>query len=191
MDKSDDAGTHGDAPRTLTAALRVAVADARRLEAQHKGGHASIDVMPDSTRWYTPDVDEAGEVQRCEVCLAGALIAQRLTAAEMTSVVTPADWEEPWYDVLLAIDAMRLGKWHSAARHIDRARGEDIGAAQGCRERFRTLMRERVDEHTLDVQGQFRGWKAFSRFLDTMESIVIPSVEASERIAYSGNRSVQ
>ena len=192
---------HGQAPRTLTAALRMAIADARLLEEQHRdatraglwltpadGGERSVQVTPDSTRWYTPEVDEYGNVKRCEVCLAGAIMVQRLTAKEMASVVTPSDWEYPWWEVLLAVDAMRTARWHTAAMHMEGVRAGSVDESEERRARFGTLMNARIDEEVQERQGQFRGWPQFGRFLDTMETVVLPTVEASERTAYGEER---
>ena len=92
------------APRTLAAALKVAIADGRTLlDAPHGQYVFKAD------RWHDGSDPEAP----CAICAAGAVMARTLGASP-DEEVAPHRFDGDWGWALCTIDAMRRARWASA-----------------------------------------------------------------------------
>ena len=108
-------------PNTLSALLRLAVADAQAA-AQMPGVKLSM------TTWYERRSDNNGETSECHVCMAGAVVVRTLYQG------TDGDWNTYIGFIrntdtrrgLDAIDDMRTGDFHNAAEVIS----QDVSEGQ-------------------------------------------------------------
>ena len=72
-----------DAPLWLSDALAMAIEDAWAIEAaQHRPEPPRVRTEPNHRAWYEPVVDAQGRVRRCEICLAGAVMARMMSAKD-------------------------------------------------------------------------------------------------------------
>ena len=92
------------APRTLAAALKIAVEDGEALLAASQGEYAF-----DASRWHAGA--KAGKP--CAVGAAGAVMARRLRADPSTEL-DPSNFGRAWGWVLQSIDAMYAANWVDA-----------------------------------------------------------------------------
>ena len=87
-------------PKTLSGLLRVAVEDVQKCESQPDKYQLDMAV------WHIPRCNV------CMVCMAGAVMAQRLGVKDNVTV-TPSELGEAW-EGLLSIDEMRVGEFWDA-----------------------------------------------------------------------------
>ena len=95
-------------PASLPVLLKLAIDDLERIIAA--GDPYTVDVAV----WHHGEAATPYRPARCDVCLAGAVMAMRL-AAPADAVVTPADFCPAWRRALEAIDALRCGEVDIAA----------------------------------------------------------------------------
>ncbi len=141
-------------PDKLSALLRVAVADARKIEATP--GY----VLAMQT-WHEPITADDFEgtddmVGKCAVCMAGAVMAQTFGAAPTDDVV-PGDYAADRFK-LLAIDDMRTGQFGYALRTL----GHESG-------RTPQLINDFVAAH-LDVEHGRAPWAIYEQAADMLEA---------------------
>ncbi|MCY4431132.1 MAG: hypothetical protein OXC11_12175 [Rhodospirillales bacterium] len=156
----------------LSELVKLAVDDARKLDRDA--------YWPDAGRWHEPKPkDRTYNEMVCHVCLGGAVIAGRGLADDYEDV-TPGmvaakgsrgdmARNDSIYNRLVALDSVRQGLYHSAARWMQ----EDTSIALDSR-LDNALNRIREPRH-----AKFRNWDEFGRFLDDLESRVIPALRAA------------
>ncbi len=94
-------------PGTLSELIRLAIADARRLDQKT--------YAPLYRRWHAPA--DAASPGRCNICLAGAVIAGTLGAApdaDVQLLATDEIDDTQWANALIALNYARMGKWKLA-----------------------------------------------------------------------------
>ncbi len=132
-------------PDTLHELLWTAIDDARGLDRRK--------YRPCSDEWHCPDEDG-----RCEICLAGSILAATLDCSPKKNF---APWEFPpeTHNKLEALEAMRTGSWLEAYRLVYQRRPPvEIEARLCC----------------LPAPGwaAFVGWRAFNSHLKSLEAIL-------------------
>lgn len=107
-------------PDTLSGLLRVAVEDAKKIELSDK-------YKLNMNYWHMPADTYEGEKEedrgKCYVCMAGAVMAERLGASPDQEAWPDhiANGDESTHSKLLAIDLMRQGNFDSAAEELELA----------------------------------------------------------------------
>ncbi len=132
-------------PDNMSDLLATAIADARRLDPET--------YHPDSDQWHT-----AVHQWKCEVCLAGSLIAGTLQVSPKHTVF-PGMFSDDTEHKLDALDCTRLGAW-TLAYHKFYGHEPSFSTAEKL-----TLLPQPTDRN-------FTGWAAFRAHLDSMEAIV-------------------
>ena len=185
------------APRTLAAALAIAIDDGRTLVDAAQGRYAF-----DAHRWH-----EAASLDApCTVCAAGAVMAQRL-GARPTDELEACQFRDGWDWVLHSINAMRSAQWEAAFAMMgmrNRA-GPSVRDGPGtgmsnwvgawddtgkpARERFARAVTEAIENAGEDLADAWATAAAFVDageyrwFLDLAADHVLPIVERCEREA--------
>ena len=204
------------APRTLAAALAIAIADGRALLDAPDRHYAF-----DARRWHGQGWQDA----RCVVCAAGAVMAQRL-GAQRTDTLDASDFRDGWDWVLYAINAMRISDWASAMwkmrmRHRTARDGEDAprdarsetsgeaaaGAAMYAQVRhcgphpeelddqFARAVEDAIERAPIGLArawltaSEFRDAGGYRWFLDLAREHILPIVERCERETLAHARS--
>ena len=161
----------------------MAVSDARAIERTQHRLEPAVPTQPNHSRWYEPVLDDNGGVRKCEICFAGAIMVQGMSETAAAASHEPSDFEHPWPDVFMAIEAVRRADWEEAAQCMEGARGDGIGDAKS----FEELMLDQSDAATIFL-SKFVGWEEFTTFLDTMERDVLPAVQRCEGRLYTSWR---
>ena len=136
-------------PNKLSALLRIAVEDAQKCEADPR----YLLRMGD---WHVP----SDSTLRCEVCMAGAVMAQRFGAEPIASFA-PTDYDDATAEAFWAIDAMRRGYFDSAAEEINLRLTEE--------------QQDALDDMSagfgIDVTKGRADWPAYIKAADELEAI--------------------
>lgn len=147
-----------EVPATLSALIRAAIAEARRLD-------PSV-YQPNHEFWHAPCP------AACFVCDAGAVIAGLLIPASddlsPTSTVYPEELPREWHDALLALDFARSGRLHEALASFFQA--HDPGAPFDPAP-FHTVDRTVFRFLGPNVYSDYTNWTAFHAHLDYMEQV--------------------
>ena len=98
-------------PSKMSDLLELAITDARKLDLEK--------YIPASNCFHEPVrmSHEPDSEMKCQVCLAGAVMAGTL-GADVGDELTPRDYEDDTYRKLSALDSIRLGNWDSAGREL-------------------------------------------------------------------------
>ena len=136
-------------PATLSALIRLAVADARALDREK--------YKPISSLWHC----SLGPSEPCAICDAGAVIAGTLG---MTGAVLPSDCGTHWTHALYALDWARRGDIRSALRHHALAKGDHLPSSLTARQAV---------EASIEKSGwlplvTYHGWDDFEEHLEVM-----------------------
>ena len=139
-------------PDTLSALIRVAVDDARRLDRDAYRPHWSA--------WHEPlyDADRPQLIGRCEVCLAGCVIAGTL-GQDLQEEAEPSDFDYETGYKLFALEDVRQGNLESA---LDLMSYQKHVVAEK-RSALASIPRLRDDE--------FDDWHSFDAFLDDLGDV--------------------
>ena len=118
-------------PEKLSALIRLAIDDARRLDRER--------YMPTAATWHDPDgPDDGNDRPTCLVCVAGAVIARTLECPSYAHILVSARpdeagrcttiTDEKWRGALWALDLAREGLWLDAFRslHGDYPNDEEV-----------------------------------------------------------------
>ena len=184
------------APRTLAAALDVAIRDGRALLEGPRERY-----IFDAHSWHDP----TGAGEPCAVCAAGAVMARSLRGRP-TDDLNPGTFGDGWDASLRAIDDMRAARWANAfeamrLRNRETDDGEDIddpGAMDTLAEHWQAVGEEcncvfanavgaALDSEDDDLAGawdeasEFRDADSYRRFLDLAENRILPIVARCER----------
>ena len=177
------------APRTIAQALGIAVADGRALLADtetryhfdaglwHCARHARPERF-DNERWES----RADPRTACAVCAAGAVIARSL-GARAEQDIGPLSVPRTWRNTLYAIDAMRSFRWERAWDVMHGARVSPLydACVQFAQQLDTALCDGGPDRYeALRKAGEFEGDEAFARYLDCVETVLLPAVERCE-----------
>ena len=141
-------------PEKLSDLLELAIADARKLDHDH--------YVPDWSVWHRPRPLD----NKCQICLAGAVIAGTLGCPAGTDIdiftVDETDPEsinvtdERWQKALGALDSAREGHWLTA-----------VEALQGdCHD---TNVIEKLDDLGPAAHSEFGDWCQFNRHLNSLK----------------------
>ena len=155
----------------LSELVKLAVDDARKLDPDA--------YFPNAAKWHEPMGQGEGNGVRCHVCLGGAVIAGRGLADDFEDV-TPGmvaakesrgdmTRNDAIYNRLVALDSVRQGLYHSAARWFQPAPSIALDSRLGD-----ALNRIQPPQHR-----DFRGWDPLGLFLDDLEQRVIPALQAA------------
>jgi hypothetical protein len=97
-------------PNCLSAAVDLAIGDLRKTMA-----------LPDvyaihMGHWHTPPEEKWPNATpaRCNVCFAGAVMAQTLKLPAQDYVSGPSDFDKPWGSIFGALNAVRCGDFVGA-----------------------------------------------------------------------------
>ena len=149
-------------PDTLHGLIRTAIDDARGLNRRK--------YKPRCDEWHCPDEDG-----RCEVCLAGSILAGTLQCSPKKNY---APWEFPdkLQHKLEALEAVRSGSWLEAYRLVHQRRPPiEIEA--------------RLLSLPAPSWAAFDNWRSFNCHLKSLESFLpkLRSIEADDQtIAFEG-----
>ena len=144
----------GQLPNTLSALLRVAIDDANGLNRRK--------YVPEAILWH---VREYGVNPRCQVCLAGAVMAGTLGIDEtqnVNDIYDDTDFSYKYYrNHMSALDELRQGDVACAVQEL-------IGGDYWDYEHLNRRVR----------YSEFEGWREFNAFLREMETLYDDLVEA-------------
>ena len=152
-------------PQDLAALVALAVHDARALPARY--------YQPFSTVWHNPRYKRYAEQDwkpKCQICLAGAVIAITLGWTRDMTWRESKDGETPnrWIDAIEAVDEVRQGHYRLALALIDGDFPDDaVGRALDELER----------EHGRAGIAHFTNWEEFDKLLHHLEQLV-PKLQA-------------
>ena len=132
-------------PKTLNGLLGVAVSDAKSLSREL--------YIPHFAYWHRPHIG-----QRCEVCLAGSLIAGSLECNRNYNVLVHM-LDETLKAKVEALNAMRRGDFTNAYRILYNRRPSP---------RTHT----RLDELPVPAHPEFVGWQQFNAHLRSLDAII-------------------
>jgi hypothetical protein len=144
-------------PNKLSALLRLAVQDAQKCEA-----------MPevytlDMNKWHFPQSGGA-----CQVCMAGAVMAQTL-GAEPGHVMAPYFFGLESIEFQLeAINAMRLGHFEGAMEYLHGSREADAEEQQSALDRAGDLVHEALIG--FGERGTRAPWLVYLEAADILEA---------------------
>ena len=102
----------------LSDILRIAINDMRSLDRDK--------FEPDSAKWCSPEMTDSGELDKCLVCLAGAVIAVGVSngvlggGLPVSEKFLPAHFDLKTQQKLLALDWLRAGLVGDAFRSVKR-----------------------------------------------------------------------
>jgi len=108
-------------PNNISALLRVAIDDLVKTEADPR---YKINMM----EWHSPDTepdDVVNELSLCQVCFAGAVMAQRLDA-DINEYYTPTDFGDDVARKLQTLDHIRTGNLYGAIQRFYPVDGNGI-----------------------------------------------------------------
>ena len=159
------------APDTLAGALAVALADGRARASAARTGDTHYRF--ESEVWHNA-CTEWGEA--CAVCAAGCVIAGTLGRTP-SDTVHPDNFSAPWESALVAIEEVRTERWRSAFRTMH---GERHAGATHFDQAMRADLQE-ISPALREVH--FSGLAQYERWLDHVETTLLPSVTANEREA--------
>jgi hypothetical protein len=154
--------TTQELPNKLSALLRVAVEDVQKCEADPR-------FELEMGMWVVGDVGPTSE--RCSVCMAGAVMVQRLGVAT-DSNSHPEDVPEAERH-LLAIDHMRLGNFVSAHQRLSR-HPASIDEERALRAATAKVRSDPTLEQWIDDDGDYSdphaAWPVYLEAADILES---------------------
>ena len=164
---------HGtDAPRTLAALARTAIASATRAQAARgEGAH----ITPASeTWWHDQDAGPNGEPATLEASLEGMVISTRMDQEVFDHPghhVEPDDTPGRWPQCLFALDSLARGEWSEAARTLH---GNERAAA-----RFADAM-HRETYGTGPQETCYHGWQRLETFMHDFAYRIAPAIAVAE-----------
>jgi hypothetical protein len=141
-------------PDTLSALLRVAVADAQACEAQPERFTLDMGV------WFD------NEGAKCVVCMAGSTIAKTLGAELLPVDLEPTHFDTSTRDRLCAIDYMRQGDIYEASIEVD---SDGYRASQEAREKLDALSARIHD--AIDHEKQRAPWPVYLEVATELEAL--------------------
>ena len=141
----------------MSSLLEAAIKDARSLDRDK--------YRPLSIAWHQADEDG-----KCEVCLAGSMIAGTLQSPP-SKTLTPYRFSGNTPRLLETVDYMRGGQWVAAFR---RFHGRDPG-------RFSSF---RLSELPRPTNTNFVGWHSFRSHLDSLE-LILPALREIEQSEFA------
>ena len=149
------------APTTVSGAMRLAIADGRAL-------------LEDAGRylfyygtWYS-NTDGI-----CVVCAAGAVMARHFNVGGET--VVPSDFDDAWARVLGCIDAVREEQFGRAYEMMT------PGVLDA--HMFADEVNAALADDPACANGEFTDNVAYAKFLDRLETAVLPAIEDAESAA--------
>ena len=132
-------------PKTLNGLLAVAVSDAKSLNRKL--------YIPHFAYWHRPRIGH-----RCEVCLAGSLIASSLECNRNDNVLVHR-LDETLKVKVEALNAMRRGDFTNAYRILYNRRPSPRTHTQ-------------LDEVPVPAHPEFVGWQPFNAHLRSLDAII-------------------
>ena len=164
------------APRTLGAALRIAIEDGRALLGEDDTAYAF-----DARVWHKART----RWSPCTVCAAGAVMAKRLGVGGDTNREPGYDWA-PWERALRAIEALREMDWESAWDEMHgtchRAFGDPDRPGAMFWEAVQAALWD-IDEAQASALSQTRAFdtrEGYAAWLDAAENTLAPILERVE-----------
>ena len=114
---------------------------------------------PDPTNWHRPF--ESGG--KCNVCLAGAVIAGTL-GGDAEKYLSPDDFTEDWDYALQALDYAREGNYATAV--------EMMSLYSDAYDNYKDIIKGRLNNLPAPSCRDFETWEEVDMFLDSLDCIV-------------------
>ena len=162
----------GAPPVRVTEAVEMALEDADQLRLWCSGDTRT------AKKYYYPN---AGHWHgKCQVCLAGMVMAVRFTRGDDTVEVTAESFEPRWEQVFEGIEAVRGARWEEAAKHLWEGHPGGMPVADEEVARFGRWVAQQLGDEPYGRHQWFSGWESFGAFEQCLRDVVLPVLAEAE-----------